>query len=243
MNADLILRSCPKRLAFTRIELLAVCAALALLALAVAPAVATNKADSERATCFNNLRLIGRSVQMWTGDHNQQIPCRTPVADGGLLPPVGMVRAGNAWFEFAFLSNQLVTPRILACPSDAGVKQASDFSADTEGGFIGPNFRANALSYVVGVEAMGDFPRSWLSGDRNLGGLSFAGSCPTRIINLSAISGGGLVRWTNGVVHGEAGHILLMDGSVKFTSTPQLKTYFFSPQSGINGTTHFLGAR
>jgi len=50
--------------AFTRIDLLALCLAVALLALIVAPALATNKSDSERLVCFNNLRLIGRGVQI-----------------------------------------------------------------------------------------------------------------------------------------------------------------------------------
>src|SRR5688572_9748527 len=120
--------------AFTRIELLAICAALGLLALLVAPTVASNKTDSERLVCFNNLRLIGRAVQMWAGDHNQQPPWRTLVADGGLLPnPGDPIRPGNAWFDFAFLSNQLVTPRILACPSDTGVKRAVEFSLRPNG--------------------------------------------------------------------------------------------------------------
>lgn len=231
--------------AFSRVELLAVCTVLSLIALVVAPAAVSTKSHSERIICFNNLRLVGRAVQMWAADHNQQTPCRTPMAEGGLLPSGG-TRPGNAWFEFAFLSNELVTPVILACPADAAVKKADDFGGADEGGFIGVNYRAAALSYVFGLEAIGESPRSWLSSDRNLGGVTQGGSCPTRVINLSTIQTGpsfASISWTNGVVHGIYGHALLMDGSVEFTSTPQLKALFLSPQASVNGTTHFLRAR
>ena len=228
--------------AFTRIELLAVCTALALLALVVAPALATNKTDAERIVCFNNLRQIGRAVQMWAGDHNQQTPARTLTTDGGLRPAIGVSRSALAWFEFGFLSNQLVTPKILACPSDAGVRRAPDFSFD---GLLGPGYRNNAVSYVVGLEAVGDSPRSWLSGDRNLGGVNTSPSaCSAGVNNASSIFTFPQLplAWTNGAVHGEFGHILLMDGSVEFTSTPRLKTLLLTPQAGDNGTVHFLKA-
>ena len=39
------------------------------------------------------------------------------VSRGGTRPDSGF-KAGNAWFEFTALSNELVTPRILACPAD-----------------------------------------------------------------------------------------------------------------------------
>ena len=63
----------PRCRAFNRIELLAVCACLGVLSLLVAPTLASNKTDSERLICFNNLRLIGRGVQMFAGDHNQPL--------------------------------------------------------------------------------------------------------------------------------------------------------------------------
>ncbi len=227
--------------AFSRIELLSICAALGLLALLVAPTLAANKTDSERLLCFNNLRLIGRAVHMWGGDHEQQTPWRTPVADGGLLPASG-ARPGNAFFEFAFLSNQLVTPKILACPSDAGVRRAADF---VEFGALG--YRNNAVSYVLGLESVGNSANSWVSGDRNLGGVPGGSGCSSRVNNvngiISPLNNSPNIAWTNGVVHSEFGHILLMDGSVEFTSTPRLRALFLSPQVNDNGSAHFLKPR
>src|SRR5687768_4685432 len=95
--------------AFTRIELLTVCASLGLMALVVLPALAGNKTDSERFTCFNNLRMIGRAVHLWGTERNtRETPWRTFVDEGGLMLRSG-TRPGNAWFEFMFLSNQIAT--------------------------------------------------------------------------------------------------------------------------------------
>jgi hypothetical protein len=152
-------------------------------------------------------------------------------------------RPGNAWFEFAFLSNQLVTPRILACPSDVGVKRAIQFGGSTNGGYDALAFRGLATSYVIGMESVADMPHSWVSGDRNLTVQSGFGSCPSRVNNLSSIiiAGGGFAnRWTN-AVHGEFGHMLLMDGSVEFTSTPRLRILL--DQGDDNGGVHFLRPR
>jgi hypothetical protein len=231
--------------AFTRIDLLAAGAAMVLLALAIAPALATNKSDSERLLCFNNLRLIGRAVQMWAGDHHQQTPQRTSVNDGGMMPVTG-TRPGQPWFEFLGISNQLGTPKILACPNDIGVRRATDFGSSSASGLINSFFRNNAVSYVVGLEAVGDAPRSWLSGDRNLGGINLgASACSASVNNAIGIgtSPSIPVAWTNGAVHGEFGHVLLMDGSVEFTSSPQLKALLIPPQAEDNGSIHFLRPR
>jgi competence protein ComGC len=234
----------PRCRAFNRIELLAVCACLGLLSLLVAPTLASNKTDSERLVCFNNLRLIGRGVQMFAGDHNQQPPWRSPQADGGLFPSSGS-RPGVAWYDFSYISNELATPRILACPSDAGVKRAVEFGGGANGGFVSLAFRALALSYVIGLESVGDAPKSWVSGDRNLGEISGSGGCSARVTSINSISTspGTSLGWTNGVAHNEFGHILLMDGSVEFTSSTQLKQILLSPQADDNGTIHFLKAR
>jgi hypothetical protein len=210
--------------------------------MAVLPSPASNKTDSERLICFNNLRLIGRGVLMWAGDHNQQPPWWTSVNEGGLRPSFGM-RAGLAWADYTFLSNELVTPKILACPADVGVKRAVEFGGNTNGGFASLAYRGLALSYVLGLESAGDSPKSWLSGDRNIYSWP-GGGCSSRVNNVSGIdTWAGLVstRWTNGV-HGEFGHILLMDGSVEFTSSQRLRTVLVPPVDD-NGVIHFLKAR
>ena len=69
--------------AFTRIELLAVCAALAVLGALALPLLAATRADSDRAGCFNNLRLLGRAVTLWGESHDGLPPWITLVSRGG----------------------------------------------------------------------------------------------------------------------------------------------------------------
>ncbi len=231
----------PKReRAFTRIELLAVCVALLLVALVMTPAAVSSKSDSERMICFNNLRLLGRGVQSWAGAHNMQFSWRTPVADGGTLPE--STKPGNAWFECFYLSNELVTPKILACPSDAGVNRATNW---LQFGFA--QFRNQSLSYLLHLDGSMDVPTSWLSADRNLRVDPGFSTCSARINNANRIlttpfPSNSIVAWSNGVVHGEFGHVLTTDGTVEFTSTRRAKR-LLAYGEGDNGSTHFLKGR
>ena len=70
----------PSEKAFTRLELVVVLAVLSLLAAVTWPALAVSAGRSERVTCINNLRQIGRAFQMWGNDHGGQRPWRVPVA-------------------------------------------------------------------------------------------------------------------------------------------------------------------
>jgi hypothetical protein len=223
--------------AFSRIELLAVCTALLLLAFLVAPAAVSTKSDSERTMCFNNLRLIGRGMQIWAGDHNQQLPWWLPDIEGGEYPSSGFTRPGNAWLEYAFVSNELVTPKILACPSDVGVKRAENWSQFASSA----SFRSSALSYPVHLHASADASQTWLSADRNLLAVP-QGGCAARVNNTFRTDPA-FAEWTNDVVHGVFGHVLLMDGSVDFTSSQRLKELLLLSQVSGNDSMHFLRAR
>jgi competence protein ComGC len=228
----------PER-AFTRIELLAVCAALLLVALVMAPAAVSSKSDSERQVCFNNLRLVGRGVQTWAGDHNMQFSWRTLQGDGGTMPGTGSLKPANAWFEYFSLSNELVTPKILACPSDTGVKQARDWFE-----FPSALFRANAVSYPLSLDSSMDFPRTWVSADHNFPRASL-GACSARVNNASQLSTflfGGYLPWTN-AVHGSLGHVLTTDGTVEFVSSNRLNELLIRTPIDDNGSAHFLPAR
>lgn len=228
--------------AFTRIEFVAVIAALALLGVLALPLLAATRADSDRASCFNNLRLLGRAITMWGDDRDGLPPWITLASRGGTRPDGGALKAGNAWFEFTTFSNELVTPRLLACPADTGVKVASEFSNHGTRGYMGTGQRALATSYFINMDNLGTKPLMAVAGDRNLRSLGTT-SCGQGVNNADFIQLNvpSPVFWTN-AVHGWEGHALRTDGSVVFADSRMLLENF--PQRlDDNGSFHFLRAR
>jgi competence protein ComGC len=224
--------------AFTRIELLAILVVLCLLCALAVPLRATTRQDADRAGCASNLRQIGRATLGWAGDHGERTPWWTPVSEGGTM----IDRAGNAWFEWASLSNELATPRLLACPADTGVRVASGFDSSPTG-FFNTGMRANALSYIVGLHTFLDYPKGFLSADRNLRSDAFPASCSSGINNADALITPYLnTRWTN-AVHGTVGQALLLDGTVETTTSESLRPLLGVDASDQFGNQHILRAR
>jgi hypothetical protein len=196
---------------------------LALLAALVLPGMAGTRRGTDLAACVNNLRQIGRAYQVWASEHNDDAPYFLSMAMGGIQQhPL----SANAWFQFSWVSNQLVTPRVLACPSDTTRLVARDFGGSADGGFVSTGYRNNAVSYFVSPHGMRFQPGSFLSGDRNVrvGPLS----------GCSAISGAAYsVRlgseprfsWTNNL-HGFWGTILTYDGQVRTVSNQTVTNLF-----------------
>jgi len=201
-----------RNLAFTRLELLAVLGSISLLGLAARPLFANNDAASERAICFNNLRIIGRAVQASAGeDVYHRAPWWVPVAEGGTYQNP---KTGVANHEFLCLSNQLIAPKVFACAGDSGFTVASNWV----------DFALNGVvSYTLGLHAgRGIDNDAWLSSDLN---LRFDGAnqiCISGINNAAVFNAVSSAAWTN-AVHGNNGHTLLYSGSVEFTSTLRLR--------------------
>jgi competence protein ComGC len=227
--------------AFTRLELAVVVAMLSLLGALTLPLLAATRADSDRAGCFNNLRLLGRAITVWGDDRDGLPPWITLVSRGGTRPD-GAFKTGSAWFEFTTLSNKLVTPRLLACPADTGVKVASEFSNLGGRGYMATGMRALATSYFINMDNLGRAPLMVVAGDRNLRSAGIT-SCAQGVNNADFINviGGNVVFWTN-AVHGWSGHTVRTDGSVTFTDTKTL-TAGFPQLLDDNGSFHFLRAR
>ena len=220
---------------FTRIELLAVLMAMTLLTALALPVLAASTANSQIAQCLNNLRQMGRAVQMWGTEHQYDPPWRTFVSDGGTRPNSGS-KPGNAWFEYSYLSNELATPRILACPSDSGVLAARDFAE-----YQSAAFRANATSYFLNLHTLSTQPANAVFGDRNVR-FNVGTLCPyaNNTVNLQFPMGPNPNIWTN-AVHGRQGNLALMDGNVLPTISAQASAIFET--SALNGTTCFLKPR
>jgi hypothetical protein len=209
-----------KTSAFTRTDLLVGLGVLALLACVAWPVLAAANPKADRQRCQDNLRQIGKAFASWEQDHLGRAPWRVNKKDGGAYGNLG---AGQVWVEFAFLTNGLPTPQLLACPADK-VKPASNWSRSPQGGYLNAGYRANAVSYFIGLDVRPEAPKSLLSGDRNLEYSESGQKCDYAGVN-SAVSlrpGDTKVKWTE-AVHGEPGHVLFHDGSVQALSSEELR--------------------
>ena len=129
-------------------EMLLVMAIIAILAAMLLPVLNQGPARARRVECVNNLKETGLAFHMFMHDHDSRFPMQVPVNEGGSLEFVkaGYQVRGDFYFSYRHfqpLSNVLVTPKHLVCPSDTARSQAASFS----------ELRNETLSYFVGVNA------------------------------------------------------------------------------------------
>jgi hypothetical protein len=159
----------------------------------------------------------------------------------------GATAANFTYQIFQVMSNELGTPKIVMCPSDADRTARDNFGAA---------FGNNAsVSYFVGKDADETNPQYVLSGDRNIGlkpaggwagvggasqtggvtGMSPNGATTGNYFSLAPFTNNVALQWTD-KLHQANGNIGLADGSVQQPSSSKMRDFFKSANDPILGT-------
>ena len=206
--------------AFTLIEALIVVMSVVLLVALLLPAFARAKARSSRINCENNLKQIGIAFRTWALDNGENYPMAVRMTNGGTME---LVDSGVVYAHFRVMSNELSTPKILVCPTDAARQSsiASTFASTvlTTSANVMPFTGDANVSYFVGVDASASFPSMLLTGDSNIGPK---GMVPRS--GLQSFSSNSDLSWYR-PQHDRRrkGNIGLADGSVQQVDTPGLR--------------------
>ena len=190
--------------AFTLIELLVVIAIIAILAALLLPGLARAKAKAKDIACINNQKQVGLGLRMWANDQGDKYPWCVSYDKGGSM--------GSAdWTDhFRVCSNELVTPKILVCPTDSAKQPGTNGWGALRGDFN--------ISFFAGTNSLDGKTFNVLIGDRNvLGGGG--GLDPS----WSVFLGTSIDAAWDRTLHNLRGNLGMGDGSSRRTTTPILR--------------------
>jgi len=207
--------------AFTRLDLMAVLAGMAVLTAVAWPVLANTRPRSERITCLNNLRQIGLGFRTYAGAHEDLFPWLISPPEGIRGPRT--TRAQNAYDCFVPASNELASPKILVCPTDKLTPViAIDFSIVPQKGLGWAGFQNFAVSYFAGLDTSTALPNTLLAGDHNIRPLPIQNCGTVFVTARTLVYNDPSLGWTNGV-HEYQGNLLRADGVVLQLTSEELR--------------------
>jgi hypothetical protein len=224
MTAMKQIRQANRRSGLTIIEALIVMATLCLLGLLLLPSGRGCKGKAPVTACGSQLKQMALAQVVWAGDHEftNAFLARISTNLGGFRE---LLSPGTLAQFYRTLSNELVNPRILACPSDKKRKPADNFASLT----------TNHLSYFLNMDAKpgSENAENVLHGDRH---VAFTPAMRGQLVTVTSnLSLGWMIA--KNVGHGSIGNIALADGSVLKTTDRDLAVYLLSPS---RASTHRL---
>jgi len=149
--------------------------------------------------CLSNLKQVALAFRMWANDHGDAFPMQVPESNGGSLESVSK---GTVLSTFLVMSNELISPKILACPRDTGRTRTNQFAGLTQ----------KSISYFVGLDLSPTNRNGILIGDRNISvGRTLANG-------LISVADPATVSWTVSI-HQVNGNVALTDGSAHPVTT------------------------
>src|SRR5262249_20454593 len=136
---------------FTVWDLLIVVTTLLLFAAWLLVPMSRSQVRTKRINCVSNLKQIGLAFRMWSNDHAEQFPWMVSTNEGGTRE---FVDQGGVLFHFRAISNEVTTPKVLACVTDRSRTRATSFAPVPNGpSSVYLNNATTQISYFVGLDA------------------------------------------------------------------------------------------